>query len=216
MTDPIEIVVADSAPIYRNAFKIAANRLQVEVVFVEISDWYQLEHYVRTAKAVGLLVVDSALSGLESISQLFALKKLCHSPLVVTTQNASPKFVRTIQAAGASAIVCKSLPVQQFTVALQEVLSGREFFPDADDSTDAHHHHVTHPEHAFKYLSKAELEIVGRVRKGWQNRQIAEQLKLAESTVKTHLHNTYRKLEVDNRTQLVSLALRWPHVYDAS
>ncbi|MEH6473009.1 MAG: response regulator transcription factor [Halopseudomonas sp.] len=210
MRDPITVVVADSAPIYRKAIQIAVNQLRPEVRFAEASNWQQLEHYLRSAKTIELLVVDLALSGLKSLSQLYALKTFCHCPIVVTTDSASLTLVQGTQAAGASALVCKSLSAQQFTIALQEVLSGKQCFPHVDALINASH--ATHQQHAFEYLSRGERQVVGRLRDGWKNRQIAEQLKLSESTVKTHLRNAYRKLKVDNRTQLVSIALSWPRL----
>jgi DNA-binding NarL/FixJ family response regulator len=43
---------------------------------------------------------------------------------------------------------------------------------------------------------------------GATNRQIAEELTLTEGTVKLHVHNILKKLEVDGRTAAVSLALQ--------
>ena len=55
-------------------------------------------------------------------------------------------------------------------------------------------------------LSERELEVLGLVAAGMSNREIAEALVVTVGTVKRHLHNTYGKLGVRNRTQAVSLA----------
>ncbi len=55
-------------------------------------------------------------------------------------------------------------------------------------------------------LTERELEIVRLVGLGLRNRQIAERLLIEEGTVKVHLHNIYRKLEVDGRLALLRLA----------
>lgn len=54
-------------------------------------------------------------------------------------------------------------------------------------------------------LSKKELEIAGHLAHGRTNQQIAEACDISENTVKTHLKNIYKKLQVDNRTQAVLL-----------
>lgn len=53
-------------------------------------------------------------------------------------------------------------------------------------------------------LTKREIEICGLVTKGLSNKEIAEQLHLAEGTVKNHLISIYEKLDVQNRAQLAA------------
>jgi LuxR family maltose regulon positive regulatory protein len=55
-------------------------------------------------------------------------------------------------------------------------------------------------------LSERELEVLTLLAAGKSNRQIASELFVAASTVKTHIKNIYRKLDVRNRTQAVSRA----------
>jgi DNA-binding NarL/FixJ family response regulator len=57
-------------------------------------------------------------------------------------------------------------------------------------------------------LTVRELEIVSLAADGHSNQEIAERLVLSAATVKTHLQNTYRKLEVPDRAAAVALALR--------
>jgi LuxR family maltose regulon positive regulatory protein len=54
-----------------------------------------------------------------------------------------------------------------------------------------------------KLLSPREIEVLHLMAEGRTNRQIANDLVVAESTVKTHLHHIYRKLKVGNRTQAI-------------
>jgi len=51
-------------------------------------------------------------------------------------------------------------------------------------------------------LTEREREIVRLVLAGLSNREIGEQLYIAESTVKKHMSHIYEKLEVKNREQL--------------
>ena len=54
-----------------------------------------------------------------------------------------------------------------------------------------------------KYLSEREVELIRLIASGMSNSEIAQQLVLAESTIKWHLKNIYSKLNVHNRTQLL-------------
>jgi len=55
-------------------------------------------------------------------------------------------------------------------------------------------------------LSERELEVLGLIAAGLSNREIAQKLFVALSTVKTHINNIYRKLDVSKRTQAVARA----------
>ncbi|HEY4094114.1 MAG TPA: response regulator transcription factor [Baekduia sp.] len=56
-------------------------------------------------------------------------------------------------------------------------------------------------------LSHREKEIMGLVVQGYTNRQIAAELVLAESTIKTHLSSALRKLDVRSRAEAAALLL---------
>ncbi|MEM9687031.1 MAG: LuxR C-terminal-related transcriptional regulator [Bacteroidota bacterium] len=55
-------------------------------------------------------------------------------------------------------------------------------------------------------ISKREYEILCEVANGLSNREIAEKLFIAESTVKTHVSNLLLKLDVKRRTQAIQKA----------
>jgi DNA-binding NarL/FixJ family response regulator len=51
-------------------------------------------------------------------------------------------------------------------------------------------------------LTLREWEVATLVAKGLSNKEIARHLNVREGTVKIHLHNTYEKLAIKNRTVL--------------
>jgi DNA-binding CsgD family transcriptional regulator len=51
-------------------------------------------------------------------------------------------------------------------------------------------------------LTEREVDVANLIRRGLTNRQISEELNIAEGTVKTHLWNLFQKLEVSNRTMI--------------
>jgi len=55
-------------------------------------------------------------------------------------------------------------------------------------------------------LSNRELEVLRLIDAGLSNQQIAEQLSVAASTVKTHINNIYGKLGVETRVQALNRA----------
>jgi DNA-binding NarL/FixJ family response regulator len=57
-------------------------------------------------------------------------------------------------------------------------------------------------------LSPRERDVLDLVAEGLTNRQIADQLVISESTVRSHLHNILDKLKLENRVQVAAYALR--------
>ena len=57
-------------------------------------------------------------------------------------------------------------------------------------------------------LSDREVEVLQLIARGSANRQIAEQLMISESTVKTHVANIFSKMNVRHRTQAVTQGLQ--------
>jgi DNA-binding NarL/FixJ family response regulator len=57
-------------------------------------------------------------------------------------------------------------------------------------------------------LSRREMDVLALVVQGLSNKQIAKELFIDETTVKTHLHRIFEKLDVRDRTQLAILALQ--------
>jgi two-component system, NarL family, sensor kinase len=71
-----------------------------------------------------------------------------------------------------------------------------------DKNTRAHFHYPTSP------LTNRELEVLMLIRKGLSNKQIAEQLFLAESTIKFHITSLLAKLLAGNRTEAINNAIQ--------
>lgn len=57
--------------------------------------------------------------------------------------------------------------------------------------------------HLSQKLSRREVEVVVLVLEGLTNREVANQLCVAEKTVKFHLTNIYKKLNISRRSQII-------------
>jgi DNA-binding NarL/FixJ family response regulator len=64
-------------------------------------------------------------------------------------------------------------------------------------------------------ISAREKEIVALVVNGHRNREIAEKLCISEQTVKTHLYRIFKKLALQNRSQLIVFALKNPSIVES-
>jgi DNA-binding NarL/FixJ family response regulator len=64
-----------------------------------------------------------------------------------------------------------------------------------------------------KDLTKRELEILSLIAKGYTNKDIAENLYLSEKTVKNHVYNIFKKLDVKDRTQAAIYLIKNRNTY---
>jgi DNA-binding NarL/FixJ family response regulator len=112
--------------------------------------------------------------------------------------------------AGAAAYVVKTAHSDDVGVAIRQAFAPSLFLPDAPAGAalDAPAARVeAHP--AAASLTKREREILRLVAEGHSNSQLARMLWVTEQTVKFHLSNIYRKLDVANRTE----ASRWAQLH---
>ena len=112
-------------------------------------------------------------------------------------------------ASGAAAFCSKAASPEDFAAAVRQSFEHSIFLATSRGSTGATvlaaGPEPSIPDHD---LTKRELEILQLVAEGHSNSQLARMLWVTEQTVKFHLSNIYRKLDVANRTE----ASRWAQV----
>jgi DNA-binding NarL/FixJ family response regulator len=57
-------------------------------------------------------------------------------------------------------------------------------------------------------LTVREKGVVSLIGKGYRNKEIAQKLNISEPTVKTHLHRIFQKLNIRNRSELITYAIK--------
>lgn len=104
--------------------------------------------------------------------------------------------------------VSRILPTEYYTVILAALFTalgiwiGTSAFTRQHDSTFQPNLAVIQTLH----LSRRELDVLSLLAQGYSNQEIARQLFIANSTIKTHLVHIYQKLNVTRRTQAVQKA----------
>jgi DNA-binding NarL/FixJ family response regulator len=116
--------------------------------------------------------------------------------LIVICASAQRRTIKAALASGASGVVCLEQLGDTLVPCLQAVLAGQVCVPRAGwQELDP------------PILSAREKQVLGLVVMGYMNSQIAEQLFLAESTVKSHLSSAFDKLGVHSRHEAVARIL---------
>ena len=110
-------------------------------------------------------------------------------------------------AAGAAAYVLKSADPDDLRSAIRQAFAHSVYLPGS--RTAAAVQSTNAPTEDLPDLTRRELEILQLVAEGHSNTQLAKMLWVTEQTVKFHLSNVYRKLDVANRTE----ASRWAQLH---
>ena len=124
--------------------------------------------------------------------------------IVLSTQS-EPKYVDLALAAGAVAYVIKTAHREDLATTIRQAFEHSVFFAGSATHASIPNSTVRAADDGPGTLTKREVEILRLVAEGSSNAQVAKVLWVTEQTVKFHLSNIYRKLDVSNRTE----ASRW-------
>jgi DNA-binding NarL/FixJ family response regulator len=103
--------------------------------------------------------------------------------------------------AGAAAYLLESMPNDQIVSAIRSVHAGTNDLP-----VEVMARLAEHP--GEENLTARELEVLGLIRDGHRNKQIADHLGIAETTVNFHIKNLVEKFGANDRTHAVTIAIR--------
>jgi two-component system nitrate/nitrite response regulator NarL len=68
----------------------------------------------------------------------------------------------------------------------------------------------------LKRLTKRELQIAQLVSEGLSNKVIGRRLDTSDGTIKVHLHNIFRKLNIEKRAALIAMVIHNQHALKAN
>jgi DNA-binding NarL/FixJ family response regulator len=138
--------------------------------------------------------------------------------VLMVTMHENPDYLLEALKAGAAGYVLKDAPQHEVVGAVHQVLSGDSpLDPDlatrllrrlaAEGVSREESTPRARREYHVEPLTPRELEVVGLMKLGLSNRQIAEKLVISSGTAKNHVEHIIQKLGVSERTQAVVRAL---------
>ncbi len=134
-------------------------------------------------------------------------KRHPHVKVVMLSGLDEPQVIQAALRRGASAFVLKHVDPRDLSSALRQVAHGsvyQTFGQPEEGATPAR----------TSGLTERELTILTALGRGLSNKQIGREAWVGEQTVKFHLRNIYRKLDVANRTEAARYAYRHGLVVD--
>jgi DNA-binding NarL/FixJ family response regulator len=149
-----------------------------------------------------ITLMDLQLPGTNGTDTLIAIRgEFPHARIMMLTTSDSDGSIQRALRAGASAYILKSMPKNELLNVIRSVHAGRRHIPPDVAARLAEHL-------GDDDLTTRELEVLRLIRDGYRNKQIADQLSISETTVNFHIKNLVDKLQANDRTHAVTIALR--------
>jgi DNA-binding NarL/FixJ family response regulator len=203
----MRFLVVDDHPLFREALQSAVRLVHADAEIFEATSIEGALDVIAAHKDFDLALLDLSLPGTNGFAGLIAIRAAYPKlPVVVVSGHEEPALVREAISLGIVGYVPKSTSRKELAFAISEVLNGSIYVPkqyltstgEVSGETDAHQIIKR-----LRDLTPQQLLVLEMIREGLQNKQIAHELKLAETTVKAHVSEILRKLHVYTRTKAV-------------
>jgi len=209
----IRVAIVDDQQLMRTGFEmILGAQDDIEVVGDASNGREALEVIGRTKPDVVLMDIRMPeMDGLEATLAISADDSLATRVLILTTFDLDEYVYGAIRA-GASGFLLKDSPTEELLRAVRLIAAGEALLAPSITRTlieeFARHDPVEPvvPTAAVESLTEREAEVWGLLAKGMSNQEIATELILGETTVKTHVSRVLMKLGVRDRVQAVVAA----------
>jgi DNA-binding NarL/FixJ family response regulator len=146
--------------------------------------------------------MDVRLPGTDGTDALIAIRgEFPQARIIMLTTSDGDGDIRRAMRAGASGYILKSMHMDELLSVIRSVHAGRRHISPEVAARLAEHL-------GDDDLTARELDVLRLIRDGRRNKQIADQLAISENTVNFHVKNLVDKLQANDRTHAVTIALR--------
>ena len=209
----LSVLIVDDQALVRAGFRMILDAEDdIEVVGEASSGSEAIAEVQRLRPDIVLMDVRMPeLDGIEATRRLLADGELQTKVVMLTTFDMD-EYVYEALRAGASGFLLKDVPPEQLVAGIRAVPSGEallapsitrrvieEFISPAPEAART-------PPPELEELTERELEVLKLIARGLSNAEIAKELFVSETTVKTHVGRVLMKLELRDRVQAVVFA----------
>jgi DNA-binding NarL/FixJ family response regulator len=197
-------VILDEHPLWLEAVEGVLHRIGIRVTGKATSPGHALTLVEETSPDLLVGELPQSNDAFDGGSFLARARQLVPKlRTIVLSAHADRHYVDAALEAGATAYVVKTTHPDDLAAAIRQSFNHSVYLPAAAAAPPTVSPAKSGKNHAG--LTRREREILELVAEGHSNAQLARMLWVTEQTVKFHLSNIYRKLDVSNRTE----ASRW-------
>ena len=199
------ILIVDDHPLFREALESAVRLERPNCEIFEATTIDEALDVLAKEKNLDLGLFDLFLPGTSGLSGLVRVRAAHpHLPLMVVSGHEDPRVVRDLLSIGAAGFVSKATSKNELAHAIKEVLNGSVYLPERfRDISQPQRSEIERGDmlRRLQDLTPQQMRVLDMIRAGLQNKQIAYELGVAETTVKAHVSEILRKLNVYSRTK---------------
>jgi DNA-binding NarL/FixJ family response regulator len=202
---PAHILIVDDHPLFVEALQRAINNAFPETSTHSAVSIDAAKGQLHSGISFDVLLLDLALPGIRGFDGLLELRSLYpRLPIVVVSALEDPRIVQDVMRYGAAGFISKSADRSEIADAIRDVMDGSLTLPKGYRPPDMPMSETrSDVVRRLRTLTPKQLSVLKMLRQGLLNKQIAHELQIEETTVKAHVSEILRKLNVSSRTQAV-------------
>lgn len=202
----VRFLIVDDHPLFREALQLAIQSAYPQAEIIEASSIAAAQSVLASEQPFDLLLLDLSMPGTKGFDGLIELRAARpKQPILVVSAHEDPRIVHEAMTCGAAGYISKSVRKRDLAEAIQDVMAGlvvlpKGYIPPADGGAPSRESDLAA---RVASLTRQQLRVLQMVRQGMLNKQIAHELGVGETTIKAHVSEIMRKLNVVSRTQAV-------------
>jgi len=202
-----EVLVVDDHPLFREALRSAVSLAYPSSKVVESASIDEALTELESRGSFDIALVDLKIPGITGFDGLLQLRR-SHPrlPILIVSGLDDIQIIKEAIGFGAAGYVPKSVDKELLGIAIETVLEGNVYLPpyfsehQLSDKDNLAEGSLTEK---IQSLTPQQLRVLRMLREGLLNKQIASELEVGNSTIKKHVSEILRKLNVNSRTQAV-------------
>lgn len=205
----IRVMLADDHILMREGIRQLLECDDSIEIVGEVSNGEQCVQMIRKVKPqVLLLDINMPVkNGIEVLKEIRS-NKLNVKVLILTVHNEVDYLLKAMDI-GVDGYILKESEFSELKKAINTVLSGETYIqPSLIPILNNRMVSRDKDKDKIDELTKRELEVLIEVANGKLNKEIANELKISERTVKNHISNIFKKIDVSDRTQAAVFAIK--------
>ncbi|WP_085678925.1 MULTISPECIES: response regulator transcription factor [unclassified Pseudomonas] len=197
------VLIVDDHAIVRFALRRLLEQERFQIVG-DVDNGSEVAQAVRDLRP-DVVVLDIGLPGLDGMEVIKRLQQLDPAPkIMVLTGQATDLYVRRCLDAGIGAFVTKGEDLEAVVFALKALIKGYSTFPQMSVNSNTLE---SEPER-LSSLSNREMEVLRRLSRGENNKNIGACMNLSAKTISTYRGRIMEKLKTESLVEMVDLAKR--------
>ena len=205
----VNVIIADDHKMIREGIKQLLEMEDDIVVIEQANDGIECLDILKK-KHADVLMLDINMPNMNGLETLKKIKeKNLHIKVIILTVHDEVEYLLKAVDLGVDGYILKDSDSSELRRAIFCVYNNEKFIqPSLIPILNSKMIKLDEDKEKIKTLTKRELEVLILVANGMFNKEIAENLMISERTVKNHISNIFRKIDVCDRTQAAVFAIR--------